>query len=420
MDLLGMSHPMTSYIYTQHIVLPNDIKIFPGVELELAGRSSRWFPKVSYKIELKDEKDSWLYNYQRLKLRALANDDSYLREKLAYDLINAVGLASTKFSHVRVVMNDKPLGLFGLIETFKNPWLRNEFANGDENYENGPLYQGAFLSSDSIAEKVYSDLSYYENNITKYELGQYKIKENATNGDSNFQLLMDFTKFISEAPTNTSDAVEVWQKTFDTDSFLRSMALEVLVGYSDGYISMADNYYIYFEPKSSRYIYIPSDLDMTFGSGFMNLSQVTSGNYSTFPGFYTRPLLNKILQVPEFESQFTDLIFEITAKLFNPEKLEKRIDDQVEMIAEDVAWDKQSHRVSKNIFVDGATIENLKDTLPSNVDVDTANDFATRIGHPVPLEAAIEGPTGHLSMPGLKEYIRIQSENTLKFYESKK
>ncbi|KAI9033947.1 coth protein-domain-containing protein [Phycomyces nitens] len=401
-------------------ISPGDIKVFPDVELELSGRSSRWFPKVSYNIKLKKKAKNHLYSYRRLKLRSVANDDSYLRERIGYDIINAVGLASTKYSYVRVVMNDKPLGLYGFIEAFQNPWLQNEFSDGDEDYENGPLYQGKYLSAESIAVGASSDLAYYGNNLTMYELGQYNLKEDPAKGEPSFQPLMDFTKFIYDAPTNTSDAVKVWQKTFDTDSFLRSMALEVLMGYSDGYITMANNYYIYFEPKSSRYIYIPSDIDMTLGSSFFKASDVTSGNYSTYPSFHTRPLLNKILQVPGFKSQFEDLIYTITKKLFNVKKLSARIDDQAKMIAEDVAWDKISFRPGKDLMADGSADSMLDYMGQTSIDIDTAKDYYARSGHPVPFEVAIEGPTGHLSMPGLKEYIRIQSENTLKFYKSKK
>ncbi|KAL0092374.1 coth protein-domain-containing protein [Phycomyces blakesleeanus] len=400
-------------------ISPKDTQVINNIDFELAGRSSRWFPKVSYNIKLKKDEEDELYNYRRLKLRALPNDDSYLREKLGYDVIEAVGLATTKFSFVRVVLNDQPLGLYGLIETFKDPWLQNEFAHGDENYENGPLYQGSYLSPVSSREGLISDLSYYGDNITKYELGQYKIKEDPAKGEPSFQLLMDFTKFISEAPTNTSDAVEVWQKTFDTDSFLRSMALEVLLGFSDGYAATADNYYIYYEPNSSRYIYIPSDIDMTFGSGYLNFSAMTSGNYSTFPGLYSRPLITKMLQVPGFKTQFEDMLLEITQKLFNPEKLNPHIDQLAEMIAVDVEWDKTLPRVSKNLFFAGAENQGLVDMVPSNMDRNTALDFYHRIGNPVPLEVAIEGPTGYISLPGLKEFIKIQSENTLNFFNKK-
>lgn len=59
-------------------------------------------PKLSYNLKLdKNEKEQALYNYTRIKLRALATDPSYIREEIAYKIIDAVGLASTKSSFVR-------------------------------------------------------------------------------------------------------------------------------------------------------------------------------------------------------------------------------------------------------------------------------------------------------------------------------
>jgi spore coat protein CotH len=168
-----------------------------------------------------DKKDR-LYQYRRVKLRALASDPSYIREKLAYDIVKSAGLVSAEFSYVRVFMNDQPLGLFGIIETFKDPWLANTFANGSTSYKNGYLYQGIFSTPQSSAQGHVSDLSYIDN-ITAYEDGQYEIKQAASKGNKvDWKPLQDFTKFVSTAPTNQSDAVTTWKKHLDTDSFLRS------------------------------------------------------------------------------------------------------------------------------------------------------------------------------------------------------
>lgn len=198
----------------------NDTLFYEDVEVSLAGRSSRWLSKLSYNLKL-DKKDR-LYKYRRVKLRALSTDPSYIREQLAYDIIKSVGLASAEFSFVRVFMNDQPLGLFGIIETFQNPWLANTFANGSTSYKNGYLYQGTFTTPQSAAQGQISDLSYIDN-ITAYGDGQYKIKQEAAKGDKvDWKPLQEFTKFVSTAPTNQSDAVTTWKEHLDTDSFLRS------------------------------------------------------------------------------------------------------------------------------------------------------------------------------------------------------
>lgn len=122
----------------------------------------------------------------------------------------------------RLFINDEAVGLFGIIENFKDPWLRNEFGGGNEDYEQGVLYQGKLATAESGLANHTSDLSYYKNNKTAYDEGQYEIKEDPTDDDNDdFDALKDFTKFIAEAPTSGDKAVKEWQKQLDTDSFLR-------------------------------------------------------------------------------------------------------------------------------------------------------------------------------------------------------
>ncbi|CAO0799590.1 unnamed protein product [Mucor circinelloides] len=408
----------------------NDTLSYQDVTISLAGRSSQWMPKLSYNIKL--SKKDRLYDYRRVKLRALDTDPSYIREQMAYDIIKSTGLASSEFSYARIFLNDKELGLFGLIDTFKDPWLANVFDNGNSKYKNGHLYQGVFSTANSSAVNHTSDLSYYDN-ITAYQDGQYEIKVDAAKGKKNsFKPLMDFTKFISTAPTNTSDAVAVWKKELDTDGFLRAMALEVLLGFSDGYNTMADNYYLYEDPEAKNFFYIPSDMDLTMGSTIFKLDDMWSGNYSTFPGMGSRPLMNKILQVPEFKQQYEQLLVNISQALTNPVVVNDRINDLVDMIAEDVAWDQTLPRVGANIITGmGASIDNttdssapvdsaatavLGDAIPDNLDMETIKDFADRMNVSIPFSTAVNGNTGHPSLSGVKEWFQTSSENTLNFY----
>lgn len=122
--------------------------------------------------------------------------------------------------HNSVFINNEAAGLFGIIENYKNPWAKNEFANGDDDYpgySRGNLYQGHL----GEPPKTFSDLSYLGDNVTAYDAGQYKIKEDPSEGKPDYAPLMDLTRFIAHAPTNTSNAVEEWNKHFDMESVLR-------------------------------------------------------------------------------------------------------------------------------------------------------------------------------------------------------
>lgn len=119
-------------------------------------------------------------------------------------------------------INDQPYGLFGLIETYKDPWLNNEFGDGQKGFERGILYQGdkqfpAIKGSNSIA-----NLDYLGDNETLYDTPSYKIKvESDMDQDMDHTPLMEFTKFLATAPTNESTAVEEWGKHIDLESLVR-------------------------------------------------------------------------------------------------------------------------------------------------------------------------------------------------------
>ncbi|KAG1110815.1 hypothetical protein G6F42_015217 [Rhizopus arrhizus] len=391
---------------------------FEKAEISLSGNSAKMTAKLSYNLKLhkKDE----LYGYRKLKLRSLTFDPSYIREQLGYDILKSAGLISSEFSFVRVFMNDQELGLFGIVDAFNDPWLSNVFADGDSSYKHGYLYQAKL----SGANNHTSDLSYYEN-ITAYADGQYKIKEEATGGEKdNYKPLMDLTKFIAEAPTNSSDAVNEWNKKFNMDSVIRSMAIEILGGYGDGYIAASNNFYLYQNLSSDQYTYIAADLDLCLGNTVKNISNMLSGDYSTFPGWDNKLLVNQMMRVPEFNQKFKQTLQDLNTKLFNNNATNSRIDDLAIMLKEDVEWDQ---KVTKDLYK--KLLESFGISQPS--DIFTSPQFAPVFKDPgqldmakrmldgVPFNTAINGPTGHITLSGIKEWFRVIHQNTANFFLQK-
>ncbi|KAG1474173.1 hypothetical protein G6F56_000505 [Rhizopus delemar] len=392
---------------------------YQDVEISLAGNSARMLPKLSYNLKLKKKDD--LYGYRRLKLRSLYLDPSYIREQLAYDFIKSMGLVSSEFSFVRVFMNERELGLFGIIDTFKSNWLSNVFADGSSSYKNGYLYQGL-----SGSGNLTSDLSYMTNS-TAYANGQYKIKKEASGGSKdNYDPLIELTKFIAEAPTNGTDVVEKWNEKIDVDSVLRFFTMDVLAGYSDGYLSNRNNFYVYQDLESNKFTYLCADMDLTLGNTLFKLQDMWSGNYTAFPGMYTRPLSKQMLLVPEFNEKYRQLLQNATDRLFNPEVTNTRIDDLANMIREDVAWDQTLTPLSMGLLAIIGPSLNLTailgdptptgGVLDSPFDRATIMDVAERLFNPVPFDVAVNGPTGHISLTGVKEWFSGIHQNATRFF----
>ncbi|KAI9300276.1 coth protein-domain-containing protein [Cunninghamella echinulata] len=375
----------------------NKVQTFKDVEISLSGRSSRWTSKQSYSIKL--PKGQELYGYRRLKLRALAYDPAYIREKLSTDIMKSAGLPSTGSSYKRVIINDRPIGLFLMVENYKNPWFKNLFADG------GKMDQGITFE----AKASISDLSYFgAQNLTLYEKA-YEIEEDPDNKDEkNYNKLIAFTKFLSEAPTGEG-AETVWNQQIDMESVIRSLAIEVVAGFSDGYIGNANNYHLYDHLQEKRFIFIKSDFDNTFGNTLVDLSQQWTGDYLDCPGFTMRPLTTKMLLVPAFKQRFEEVLQLLVQQLINPKAMNPRIDSLINMIRQDVQWDQTLPRVSNATWDDADGTEFETDDPPAPLDGETIKDFKTRPA--IPLDKAVNGPTGHPSLAGVKEWIRVIHKN---------
>ncbi|KAI8882039.1 coth-domain-containing protein [Backusella circina FSU 941] len=430
------------------------VKNFDNVTLQISGHSTRMLSKLSYKINIPKKQD--LFGYRRLKFRSLGTDPSYMRENLVYDMYNSVGLPTSQYSYVRIYMNDGPLGIYGLAENLKNPWVRNEFAEGDKDFTQGALYVADISGNEGMGgpggppgdgmgnseeqgnggnetqqaggpglKSGGADLSFLGNNVSLYsESGYYSLKEKPSNGEANYTRIMDLTKFISDASNVTTDnlVVPAWEEKMDTVSFLRGMAMEILTSNSDGYFTMPNNYVLYDDLENERLIFSGSDFDLTMGHGMYNVSSLSTGNYSEFPGFDIRPL-PKMLNVPIFKEEFDNLLINITRDLISSDVLMTRIDQLTEMLANDVEWDRSCVRKGSGNSPVGFGGQNgtqpEQDKNNSTMPPKNAN-----MGGPmssvdnVPFISAVNGPVNDSNSLALKEWIELRNRNIVDFYKS--
>ncbi|KAI8875992.1 coth-domain-containing protein [Backusella circina FSU 941] len=399
-----------------YISLEN-VQNLKDITLQISGFSTRMFPKLSYKLKIPKNQD--LFGYRRLKLRAITGTDySYMKEYLAYDMYRSVGLPTTKFSYVRLYMNDEPIGLFGLAENFKNPWIRNEFAKGSKDYKQGTFYaadanggvpfgqkSNSTENQDGPSKNISSDLTYLGHNVSLYSRGYYSVKEDPSKGKANFTRIMDLSKFIADASNTTTDdsVVPLWEKKMDVDSFLRGMAMEFLLSNTDGYFANANNYLMYDDLENERLLFSGSDFDLTMGMNSIN--NTMGGNYSEYSGFTSRPL-SKMLNVPKFKKDFESLLLNITQGLINPDVLYIRINQTYQMLLDDVAWDKSLPK--KGHFSFRTQVANISESEMENMMYNLIS-FDAAVNGPMPKELT------SLLIP-LKEWVKIRSENILNYF----
>jgi hypothetical protein len=329
-----------------------------------------------------------------------------------------------------VFINNDPIGLFGFSENFKNPWLRNEFANGDKEYNQGTLFIADNSKSDpSVVHETIdifvkhggADLGYFGNNLSPYERGTYGVKQKPSNKKPDFSHIRDLTKFIADASNTTTDdsVVPLWENMIDVDSFLRGLALEILIANIDGYYGLANNYLLYDDSKTERFYFSAQDLDLSMGT--YALPEILTGNYSEYINFNNRPL-SKMFNVPLFKKTFEELLLHMTNTLMSEDVLISRIDQVYNMLSADVEWDRSLPKKGELKLADmvgAANPEYSKKISP--VRAHAIKELETYITNGPNFSEAVNGPMPHsikLIAP-LKLWARAKRNNVLTFFNQK-
>ncbi len=255
---------------------------------------------------------------EKLRFRFNRDDPSYQREVLAHELLNSAGVPVARATHARVdlvvtgtpgqVLFGEPLpqsfnmGVFNMIEQIDKPFLKHYF---DENgylfkvgapgnlagpdvtdtgcipYEESDLFfnedfcvvgveksdpdsalewlgEDNYLDPDFVNSNINGDGA--AGNVSQFLPYQptYDLKTKKKSLAEARAALQDFAAFVQSRPTPEELAMR-----FDVPGFIRAQAMEIVLGAVDHYVRVANNYYLYFNEPSNRWIYIPTDFDYT-------------------------------------------------------------------------------------------------------------------------------------------------------------
>jgi hypothetical protein len=196
------------------------------------------------------------------------------------------------------------------------------------------------------------------------------------------------------------------------------MAFENLLGLSDAYMTMANNFYLYKDPnQSGRLTYIQSDMDHTIGTFLFDPKLMLSGNYVDHPNIFYRPLTKKIFSYPGFSKSYEDLLLKLTKTLINPAILDPYIDSIVNMIRPDVEWDALLPKVGYAAVSPLSTdkgFEEILDFFRNNSQTALRSNITSPI---VTFDEAINGPYPPDTMESVKGFINKKSSAILEFYK---
>lgn len=233
---------------------------------------------LPFKLDFDEFEDTYpeiynqrFYGFKQLSLNNNFGDDSYMREIVAYDLLEAAGLVSAQTAVYEITLDygEGPinLGLYTVVELIDDTVVKRYF--GDDK---GNIYKPSGEAA-TLAEGTYEQIA-----------DAFDKENNDTEADwSDIEAL--YTVLHSEVRTTNPAA---WrselESLFNVDSFLKWLALSAIIEHWDTYGGMAHNYYLYHNPDTGQLEYISWDHNFILGA-----MGGGGGDRGDFPGGGTAP-----------------------------------------------------------------------------------------------------------------------------------
>jgi hypothetical protein len=284
-----------------------------NVGIHVRGNTSRDAGKKSFELSFNSLVPGRKYRgLEKMKLNGEHNDVSILRTKLASELCVQAGIIAPRTSFVKLFINNEYKGLYIHVEHLDDEFIQKRFPNDNS----GNLFK-CFYGS---------DLTYHGTNASYYQ-GTYELKTNESAND--YSGLIQFISVLNNS--SAANFVCDIQSVFDVESYLRTLAIEILIGQWDGYAYNKNNFFLYERPSDGKFVFIEYDLDNTFGIDWFNINW-SSRNIYTWANA-NRPLYSKLLAVPYFKDRFNYHMKDLLMNHFQANNLITYLQDTQNLIS---------------------------------------------------------------------------------------
>ena len=229
-----IDHP---YTYVEASVLIDGVE-FPQVGIRKKGFiGSQNSTRPSIKVKLNHvDKEGQIDGLTNLTFNNNQQDVSLISQFMGYGLFNAAGIPAPRCAYANVTVNGQDLGIYAHVERIHRPFLKREFGNDD-----GVLYEG------TVADFYPGWLGSFEHKLGSDEVGRKKIQK------------------LIDVLNNPNDNIEsLIGELVDLESFYVFWAMEGLLGFWDGYSGNRNNFFIYLNPNTDKFHFIPWGADSMF------------------------------------------------------------------------------------------------------------------------------------------------------------
>lgn len=220
--------------------------------------------KLGMKIKFNETvPDQRFYGLKRLNFQGYHWDDTYLKERLAYDLYRDMGIGAPRAAWALLRVNGEDQGLFGMVEQIDGRYTKDRWPSTGE----GNLFKEAWPGAgDAVWAKAH-------------------LETNTNTAD-----VSDFLAFSEALNAASDDGLRsVLGRYVDLDQLSRYMAVDDAIANFDGVTTYYTNgipeengnhnFYIYQE-SPERFTFIPWDLESTLS---------LLGKFGSVPSWQSKP-----------------------------------------------------------------------------------------------------------------------------------
>jgi hypothetical protein len=290
---------------------------YAGVGVRFKGNSSYMVSsrglKRPFKIDVNRFADG--QSFVGLKKLALSNnalDDTQVRESLAYHVFRAGGVPCSRTAFVRLHLTvpgkyDRVLlGLYTLIEPVDRTFLRNRFGSA----------KGLLLKPERLR-----GLDYLGESWGRYQ-SLYRPKTTPT--ERHKRRLIAFAKLVNQA--DDSRFRKEIGSYLDLDAFARFVAANAVLANMDSFLALGHNYYLYLDPKTKKFTFMPWDLNHSFGALTMlgKADQLADLSVAR-PWLGSNRLIERCLAMKDFERAYRGHVKALVEGDFRPDRLKKAL-----------------------------------------------------------------------------------------------
>jgi hypothetical protein len=316
--------------------------------------------KKPYKIDFNEYVAGQnFYGVRQLNFGNSWSDPSMMREVLAYEVFAAAGCPASRTSFVNLYLtvpgeyDDELVGVYVMVEQVDRTYLAERFGN-----DSGNLYK----AGDSGA-----DLQWEGTDPDEYR-GHYRKRTNEEEDD--WSDLIGFLDVLNNTP-DEQFRTEI-ETVFNVDGFLGYLAANTATTNLDSVAGRNANFYLYHNPDTGLFEFLPWDLNMAFGGFRSPVEGYPSGAegmlymdiYNPTSTIEEHVLVDRILAVPEYVALYEERIRSLVEGHFNSANMDPRIDELYAFIRSAVYADPHKLDSSENFD------QNIEHDVPDNPEDD--------------------------------------------------